>query len=567
MTATDDAQRAPGSDGQDASDLSGHSGELAVAVARAHGVETMFTLSGAHVFPMYDGAVKADPPMRLLDVRHEQTAAFAAEATGKLTRVPGLAVLTAGPGVTNGVSAIAQAQFAGSPMVVVGGRAPANRWGTGSLQELDQPPIVASVSKMAHTLHTAGDILGGMDEAFTAAGSSHRGPVFVDVPMDEFFNSASGPAPSGPSVTRLEPDPDAVAAIAGLLGAASRPVLVLGTDVWADGAEEAALRLVEALGVPTITNGMGRGVVPGGHPLLVTKARSQALGTSDLVIVVGTPLDFRLSYGVFGGKEDAPLAKVVHVADSPGQLSGHAELAGSVAGDLTLVLDGLHAAVDRLPRRPEWGPWVSSLQETVAAAAERDRALLSAEADPIHPARIYGELVPRLAEDAVVIGDGGDFVSFAGKYVEPKRPGGWLDPGPYGCLGAGLGAAIAARLARPSAQIVLLLGDGAAGFSLMDVDTLVRHNLPVVMVMGNNSAWGLEKGPMQMLYGYDVIADLSPATSYDGVVKALGGGGETVTDPRQIGPALDRAFASGVPYLVNIITDVEAAYPRSTFGI
>jgi acetolactate synthase-1/2/3 large subunit len=546
--------------------ISGHSGELAVAVARAYGVETMFTLSGAHVFPMYDGAVKADPPMRLLDVRHEQTAAFAAEATGKLTRVPGLAVLTAGPGVTNGVSAIAQAQFAGSPMVVVGGRAPANRWGSGSLQELDQPPIVASVSKLARTLHTAGDILGGMDEAFHAAGSSHRGPVFVDVPMDEFFNASSGPAPVAASTRGAEPDTDAVERIATLLAGASRPVLVLGTDVWADHAEGSALRFVEAVGVPTITNGMGRGVVPGGHPLLATKARGPALGGSDLVVVVGTPLDFRLGYGVFGGKDGAEPAQVVHIADSPGQVSSHAALAASVSGDLTAVFDGLQAAMER-GQRPDWSRWVSELQDTVRSATERDLALLGAEADPIHPARIYGELVPRLAEDSVVIGDGGDFVSFAGKFVEPKRPGGWLDPGPYGCLGAGLGAAIAARLARPSAQIVLLLGDGAAGFSLMDVDTLVRHNLPVVMVMGNNSAWGLEKGPMQMLYGYDVVADLAPRTAYDEVVKALGGAGETVTDPRQIGAALDRAFAANVPYLVNVITDVNAAYPRSTFGI
>src|SRR6201991_2871057 len=176
----------------------GHSGELAVAVARAHGVETMFTLSGAHVFPMYDGAVKAEPPMRLLDVRHEQTAAFAAEATGKLTRTPGLAVLTAGPGVTNGISAIAQAQFAGSPMVVVGGRAPQNRWGSGSLQELDQPPIVASVSQHGRTIITAGEVLAGGDEAFLAARSPHRWPAFVDVPMDEFFNQSSGAAQQPP---------------------------------------------------------------------------------------------------------------------------------------------------------------------------------------------------------------------------------------------------------------------------------------------------------------------------------------------------------------------------------
>ncbi|MBS45893.1 MAG: acetolactate synthase [Nocardioides sp.] len=557
---TDQQQSAP------AGELEGHAGTLAVEAARAHGVETMFTLSGAHVFPMYDGAVKADPPMRLLDVRHEQTAAFAAEATGKLTRRPGLAVLTAGPGVTNGVSAIAQAQFAGSPMVVVGGRAPANRWGSGSLQELDQPPIVESVSKMATTLHLATDVAPGMDEAFRQAGSSHRGPVFVDVPMDEFFNTATAPAPSGATDRGADPDPEAVAAIARLLAEASRPVLVLGTDVWADGAEEAALRLVESAGLPAITNGMGRGVVPGGHPLLVTKARGAALGGADLVVVVGTPLDFRLGYGVFGGKDGATPAKVVHVADSPGQVSGHAELAASVSGDLTSVLDGVLAALER-GSKPDWAAWVSGLQDTVAQAVERDRKLLTAEADPIHPARIYGELVPRLAEDAVVIGDGGDFVSFAGKFVEPKRPGGWLDPGPYGCLGAGLGAAIAARIARPSAQVVLLLGDGAAGFSLMDVDTLVRHGLPVVMVMGNNSAWGLEKGPMQMLYGYDVAADLAPATKYEDVVKALGGAGEAVTDPRQIGPALDRAFAANVPYLVNVITDVDAAYPRNTFGV
>ena len=547
--------------------IDGHAGQLAVAVARAHGVETLFTLSGAHVFPMYDGAVKADPPMRLLDVRHEQTAAFAAEATGKLTRVPGLAVLTAGPGVTNGVSAIAQAQFAGSPMVVVGGRAPANRWGSGSLQELDQPPILESVSKLAKTLHTAADVLPGMDEAFTAARSAHRGPVFVDVPMDEFFNTASGEVPSAGEAPSREPDPDAIGRIATLLAGAERPVLILGTDVWADHADEAALRFVEAIGVPVITNGMGRGVIPGGHPLLATKARGQALGGADLVIVVGTPLDFRLGYGVFGGKEEGSSpAQVVHVADSPGQVAAHAALTASVAGDLTAVFDGLQAALER-GSKPDWAAWIASLQDTVALATKRDAELLGAEADPIHPARIYGELVPRLADDAVVIGDGGDFVSFAGKFVEPKRPGGWLDPGPYGCLGAGLGSAIAARLARPSAQCVLLLGDGAAGFSLMDVDTLVRHNLPVVMVMGNNSAWGLEKGPMQMLYGYDVVADLAPRTAYDEVVKALGGAGETVTDPRQIGAALDRAFESGVPYLVNVITDVNAAYPRNTFGI
>jgi acetolactate synthase I/II/III large subunit len=545
----------------------GHGGDHAVAVAAAHGVDTMFTLSGAHVFPMYDGAVKADPPMRILDVRHEQTAVFAAEAVGKLTRVPGLAVLTAGPGVTNGVSPITQASFSGSPLVVVGGRAPANRWGMGSLQELDHPPLLAPVTKLSRTVHQVAEVAGAVDEAFRVAGSSHRGPTFLDVPMDQFFDKATVDRPAVGARQRLEADPEALAKVGALLAAASRPVLVLGTDVWADGAEEAALRFVEQTGVPVVTNGMGRGVIPGGHPLLVTKARGKALGTADLVVVVGTPLDFRLGYGVFGGKDGAPAAQVVHLADSPGQVSRHADLAASASGDLTAVIDGVQAALEKAPSKPDWSAWVSDLQAAVAAGVERDAELLRSEADPIHPARIYGELVPRLAEDSVVIGDGGDFVSFAGKYVEPKRPGGWLDPGPYGCLGAGLGSAIAARIARPSAQVVLLLGDGAAGMSLMDVDTLVRHDLPVVMVCGNNSAWGLEKQPMQMLYGYDVAADLAPQTRYDEVVKALGGGGETVTDPTQIGPALDRAFDAGTPYLVNVITDVNAPYPRNTFGV
>ncbi len=545
----------------------GHGGDFAVSVAADHGVSTMFTLSGAHVFPMYDGAVKATPPMRLVDVRHEPTAVFAAEATGKLTRTPGLAVLTAGPGVTNGVSAIAQANFAGSPLVVVGGRAPNTRWGSGSLQELDHPPIVASITKLAETVENVASIPDRMHAAFTVASSPHRGPTFVDVPMDEFFSRAELRLPKVMPRDRVEPDSEALTAIAALLAAAVAPVLVLGTDVWADGAEDAALRFVQQTGIPVITNGMGRGVIPRGHPLLVTKARSLAYGQCDLALVIGTPLDFRLGYGSFGGKEDTPAAKVVHLADSKEQVSSHADLAASAFGDLTATLDELSDAL--LPGRgkPDWSSWTSRLSDQVKTATAKDAELLGSDADPIHPARIYGELLPRLADDSVVIGDGGDFVSFAGKYVEPKRPGGWLDPGPYGCLGAGLGAAIGARIARPSAQVVLMLGDGAAGMSLMDVDTLVRHQLPVVMVVGNNSCWGLEKHPMRFLYGYDVAADLAPQTPYDNVAQALGADGETVSDPAEIGPALDRAFAADAPYLVNVLTDPEAAYPRSTTGV
>jgi acetolactate synthase-1/2/3 large subunit len=548
--------------------LEGHGGALAVAVARRHGVEEVFTLSGGHVFPLYDGAVRADPPLRLVDVRHEQTAVFAAEATAKLLRRPGLAVLTAGPGVTNGVSAITTAHFNGSPVLVLGGRAPTGRWGSGSLQELDHPPLVATVTKQAGTVGEVADIPARVDEALALAAEPHRGPVFLDIALEALFSQGAAELPDpGPPAGR-EPDADALAGVARLLGLAERPVLVLGSDVWADRAEDAARRCAETLGLPVVANGQGRGILPpGGDGLLVTRARSLAFGAADLVVVAGAPLDFRLGYGSFGG-DGGPPAKVVHLVDAPGQAAAHLELAGSVAGDLGLVLDGLTEAVTALPgRRPDTTGWLARLRDRARAAAEGDRELLDSDADPIHPARVYGELRRVLADDAVVIGDGGDFVSFAGRFVEPARPGNWLDPGPYGCLGTGLGYAVAARLARPSAQVVLLLGDGAAGFSLMDVDTLVRHRLPVVIVCGNNGIWGLEKHPMRMLYGYDVAADLQPQCRYDQVAEALGAAGELVTSPARLGPALRRAFDAGVPYLVNVATDPEVAYPRSTSGL
>ncbi len=555
-----------------------HGGGHAVAAARRHGAATMFTLSGLHVFPLYDGAVTADPPMRILDVRHEQTAVFAAEATGRLSRTPGLAAVTAGPGVTNSVSAITSAHFNGAPLVVIGGRAPDYRWGSGSLQELDHPALLQAVTKRAWTEHASARVGPAVDEAFRLASSPHRGPVFLDVSLEALFGAAApGPAPDAGAEGRRDagqPDPGAVDAIARLLARASRPVLVLGSDVWLDGAEEAARLAAEELRLPVIANGQARGILPAGHELLVTRARRLAFGEADLVIVAGTPLDFRLGYGEFGGKNGTPPAQVVHVADAPSQLAGHRELAGAAAGDLTAFFTGLAGAARpgraTGPARP-WDTggeagWLRRLQAARDQAMADDALLLGSDAEPVHPLRVYGELAKVLDADAVVIGDGGDFVSYAGKYVEPRRPGGWLDPGPYGCLGSGLGYAIAARIARPSAQVVLLLGDGAAGFSLLDADTLVRHRLPVVMICGNNGIWGLEKYPMQALYGYDVAADLQPQCRYDQVVTALGGAGELVTRPRDIGPALRRAFDSGVPYLVNIATDPKDAYPRSTAG-
>ncbi len=531
--------------------VTGHAGEQAVAALRQAGVDVMFTLNGGHVWPLYEAA--RNQGMRVVDTRHEQSATFAAEAYAKLTRNAGLAVLTDGPGVTNGVSAIAAAHFNGSPVVVLGGRAPEGRWGAGSLQEIDHVPIVASITKSAATVKDPTAAARLVHQAIATATMPHRGPVFLDFPLD-VFGPSSGELPDFERSRGAAPDDDAIARLAEAIAGAQRPAFIVGSDVYWDGAWDALRAAVEALRVPCFFNGLGRGTLPADHPLAFLRTRGKLKAEADLVVVLGTPLDFRLGFGRFGN------AKVAHVTDAPSPATPHAGVL-AVSGDIVEVLSAL-ANWDGACADHE--DWISLLRDAERKAAASDAILLGARSSPIKPSRIYGELSKRLDRDAVVVCDGGDFASYAGKFVEVFQPGCWLDTGPYGCLGSGMGYSIAARVARPTSQVVTLLGDGAAGFSLMDVDSLVRHNLPVVMVVGNNGMWGLEKHPMQAIYGWDLACDLQPRCRYDEVVRALGGAGETVDDPSDIGPALDRAFAANAPYLVNVITDPTDVYPRSS---
>jgi acetolactate synthase I/II/III large subunit len=532
--------------------ISGHGGQLALAALRAFGVNELFTLSGGHVFPVYDAAHQAG--LRIVDVRHEQSAVFAAEAVAKLQRRPGLAVLTAGPGVTNGISGLTSAFFNAAPVVVFGGRAPAFRWGSGSLQELDHLPLVAPVTKHAVTVFDTDEIAGAVRDAATVALTAHRGPVFLDFPLEVIFGAGTGEV-AEPEIPIGQPDPDEVVRAATLIAGARRPVIIAGSDVYGGDAIPALREAAEALGVPVFTNGMGRGALPAGHRLTFAKARRVALSGADLVVVIGTPLDFRLGFGEFGD------ARVIHIVDAPSQKATHVTPAAAPAGDLRLILTAL---ADFRGDREDHNDWVQTLRAAEDKARAADSEAMAADTDPIKPARVYGELRRVLAPDAVTIGDGGDFVSYAGRYLEPSVPGSWLDPGPYGCLGTGMGYAMGARITYPDRQVCVLMGDGAAGFSLMDVESLVRQNLPVVIVVGNNGIWGLEKHPMNAMYGYDVAADLQPELRYDDVVRALGGAGETVRRAGDIGPALTRAFESGVPYLVNVLTDPADAYPRSS---
>jgi len=530
--------------------MEGHGGELAIDVLLRHGVREIFTLSGGHVFPFYDACVKRD--VRIVDVRHEQTATFAAEGMAKLTRRPGVAVLTAGPGVTNGMSAMATASFNGAPVVVLAGRAPQARWGSGSLQEIDHVPFVAPLVKSASTVTSTDAIPQAVDEAVRLAMEPHRGPVFLDFPLDVVFRHGRSDQPPVRDVARALPAN--VEQALDLIRRAESPAIVAGTDVWFAGAEGALVAAAEALRVPVLMNGMGRGCVPADHPLGFSRTRGRLKDECDVLVVIGAPLDFRLRFGDYGD------ATLIHVVDSPEQVAKHVPKALSIVGDLQAVLEAWASSSTKV----DHDDWIASLRDGEEAARSSDRDLLEHPGDPIHPARIYGEVTKRLDRDAIVVCDGGDFASYAGRFVDVHTPGTWLDTGPYGCLGSGPGHAIAARVAHPDRQIVLFMGDGAFGFAGMDFDTMVRHGLPVVAVIGNNGIWGLEKHPMQQLYGYDVAADLQPGCRYDQVVTALGGGGELVEHPDDIGPALDRAFASGVPYVVNVLTDPANQYPRTS---
>jgi acetolactate synthase-1/2/3 large subunit len=530
--------------------IEGHGGDLIAATLQTHGVDRIFTLSGGHIFPIYDGAHTRG--IQIVDTRHEQAAAFAAEAHGKLARTPGVTALTAGPGVTNGMSAITSAYFNGTPMLVFGGRAPELRWGQGSLQEMDHLPLVASITKRAETVFETSEIAKQTAEAIDAAARPHRGPVFLDIPMDVLFSRAEadilGPQP-WPVAIGMNDQLTAARA----LREAERPVLLIGSDVWANRAEGEARALVERSRVPAFMNGMGRGVLPADHELAFSAARGHALARADLVIVVGTPLDFRLGFGKFGD------AKVVHIADEESAVAKHVELFVGIGGPLAHIIENL-AEVPAADRED----WIGELRKTETEKRASYEAELRDDRSPLHPARVYGELVPRLRRDAVVICDGGDFASYAGRFVDVYEPGGWLDPGPYGCLGTAPGYALAAGLLYPDRQIVVMLGDGAAGFGMGDWDTLVRFGINVTMICGNNGIWGLEKHPMQFLYGYDVAAELRPETRYEEVMKALGGHGELVRTPDEMGPALERAFATEGPSLVNVLTDPSVAYPRSS---
>jgi acetolactate synthase-1/2/3 large subunit len=531
-----------------------HGGRIVAKALKSRGVSHLFTLSGGHLFSIYDGC-RAEG-IEIVDVRHEQSAVFAAEGFAKATRRVGVAALTAGPGVTNGISAIAGAQANCSPVCVLGGRAPELRWGSGSLQEIDHLPFVSPLVKSAETVKEAGAIGPRTSAALDLALAAPGGPTFVDYPLDVVFSEADVEIPDA-EPTRAEPAPG-VEEAAALLAAAERPAIMAGTGLyWARGEEELR-QLAEAIGIPVFLNGLGRGCLPADHELAFSRARGAGLTGADVALVVGVPIDFRLGFGGSFGEE----TRLIRLDAAPNELTANRAPEADLVGDVAATLAALREAAGGERGRTE--AWLGQLRsvEDEKRAAEREE--LDDDRSPLHPVRVYRELGEVLDRDAIVIGDGGDFVSYAGRFIDTYQPGCWMDPGPFGCLGAGPGQAIGAKLAHPERQVCLLLGDGAFGFAGMEFDTLARHDLPVVGVMGNNGIWALEHHPMKFLYGYSVAAELRAETPYEQVVEALGCDGVLVSDPAELRAALERAFESGRPTLVNVLTDPEVAYPRKS---
>jgi acetolactate synthase-1/2/3 large subunit len=455
------------------------------------------------------------------------------------------------------MSALASSLQNGSPVLALGGRAPAARWGQGSLQEIDHVPFVAPVTKLARTAEATADIPSLVDEALHATLEPPTGPTFLDFPLDQVFMEAEVEAgePASLPDPATRPEADGVERAAELLRGAARPVVMAGTGVYWAHAEHALQALCDELELPVFLNGLARGCVPADHALFFSRARGTALKGADVALVVGVPMDFRLGFGGSFGDD----TRIIVIGSAPPANPHPREPAAELFGGVACTLEALREAAVGGPDR---SGWIAELRETENEKRAGEQPELADERAPLHPLRVYHELQQLLDRDAVVIGDGGDFVSYAGRVIETYQPGCWMDPGPYGCLGAGPGYALAAKLARPDSQVCLLLGDGAFGFSGLEFDSLVRHGLPIVGVMGNNGIWALEKHPMEFVYGYSVAADLQPGCRYDEVVSALGGHGELVQRPDELRPALERAFASGKPALVNVLTDPTVVYPR-----
>jgi acetolactate synthase-1/2/3 large subunit len=529
-----------------------HGGHLVAQVLKHEGVANLFTLSGGHIAPIYDGCVAEG--IRIVDFRHEQSAAHAADGWARVTLQPGIAAVTAGPGVTDAVTGIANAFYANSPMLVLSGKNPIVEFEMGSLQEMDQVTLVSSITKWARTCYDvrrAGDLVAA---ALRHAMAGRKGPAFLDIPLDVQFNAV----PSDVTVpqryrTDARPlgDPDLIKEAVRLLGEGERPIVFAGAGVRWSGAHDALAELAHALKYPVFLNSLGRGCLPPDDPYFFSAARKYALRKADVILALGVDWDFRLG---FGRKGFAPDVRVVQVDVDGAHIGRNRPVDVGIVGDPGRVIEQFVEGGVGERDEPSWTEEVRGEERRLLDEA---RVGMGSHAVPIHPQRFAREIRDFLDPDATVVGDGGDIVGITSSIVQARYPGHWLDPGPLGTLGVGPGFAIAAKLARPDKQVLVVYGDGSFGLNAMEFESAIRQKIPFVGIIGNDGAWGQIKVAQEMLYGPGnaPASDLDPEAPYHAMVEALGGHGEKVTSPDQIKPALQRAFDSGVPACINVMVD------------
>ena len=559
-----------------------HGGRLAAEAVAAHGVKFLFTLCGGHISPLLLGAKAAG--IRVVDVRHEATAVYAADAVARLTGVPGVACVTAGPGLTNTITAVKNAQLAQSPVVVIGGASATLLQGRGSLQDIDQVALMRPHVKWLKALKRVCELVPAIERAFAEARSGVPGPVFLEAPLDllypetlvrqfhetgrgsssgwhsrmtrwyverhlaRVFAGATDRKPACPRrVSTAEPGAGAIERVASMLEKSSKPLLLLGSGSMQSPALVRELReAIGGLGVPAYLSGMARGLLGRSHDLHVRHVRSKALREADLVVASGTPFDFRLNYGR-GIPSRTP---VVAINRSSHDLKKNRRPELGIRADPARTLIALS---ERTRPRDEWRHWQSVLRARDEARETEIAEQATAATDGVNPLALCRAIDAAASEDAVFVGDGGDFVATASYILRPRAPLSWLDPGVFGTLGPGAGFALGAKLCRPESEVWLLYGDGAAAFSLAEFDTFARHAVPVIGVVGNDAGWTqITRGQVE-LFGDD-LATVLARTDYDEVAKGYGAAGVRLAEGGDTDAALTKAkstAAAGRPVLVN----------------
>ncbi|WP_394842653.1 thiamine pyrophosphate-dependent enzyme [Pendulispora brunnea] len=526
-----------------------HGGRIVAQALKRHGTTHLFTLCGGHIQAIYDGCL--DEQIRVVDVRHEQTAGHAADGYARVTGKPGVCAVTAGPGVTDVVTAVANAQRAGVPMIVIGGAGPKLLTDMGSLQDMDHVSLMRPITKWSVQVPETRRIAEYIDAAFRVAQQGVPGPVFLEMPLDLLMNvhdDADQPA-TAPFAEPPRPGGDyrSIERAAALLREAQRPCFLVGSQLRWSPMFDAVARAADAYEVPFFLNGMARTALKANHPQLFSRSRKFALAQADVAFVFGTPFDFRVDYG--RSPTWANDVKIVQIDLEGAELGRNRRVDLGIHGDSGLVLDQLLRALPS-KKAPEW---LSAVRAEETKRRAKMEAEIGSNDSPPNPLRVCAELGKRLKPNDIVVGDGGDFVATAAYVLKLEWPQLWMDPGPLGTLGVGPGYAMAAKLARPDANVVLVYGDGSFGLHGLEFEAMVRQNIPVIAVIGNDAGWTQIRRGQVEIYGTErAVATGLEYTRYEKVVEACGGFGAYVEKVEDLGPALDAAFAAGKPACVNV---------------